>query len=116
MTELHAPPLPDNMTRPHRGVVTTAFAAIGVLGALAMVVPAWLLGGYFGITFAVLGGLMVVFDVGALLMAIHDRPRIQTGEIDPGGERWTLIGMVAAIAGLVVHAGLIVLHFFMIEM
>ncbi|MFP4053766.1 MAG: hypothetical protein ACLFV7_07880 [Phycisphaerae bacterium] len=116
MTEFHAPPLPDNVTRPHRGVVTTAFAAIGVLGALALVVPAWLLGGSFGITFAVLGGLMVVFDVGALLMAIHDRPRIQAGEIDPAGERWNRIALGAAIAGLVIHAGFVVLHFFQIKM
>ena len=117
MTEvIQLPPMPEDFTLPHRGVAISVYAAAGVLAALAFAIPAWILGGPFGITFALLATCTVILNIGALRMAIQDRPRIADGTMDPAGEKCNRIGLIVAIVGLIAQVGIGVAHFFQIEM
>jgi hypothetical protein len=104
------PPMPENILAPHRAVPVYILAAAGAIIGAGFSTISWTIGEEFAVTFAVMASLAVLFEIGALRIALADKASIAAGKMDPAGEKPVRIAQWVAVAGVVLHVGFLVGH------
>jgi hypothetical protein len=104
------PPMPENILAPHRAVPVYILAAAGAIIGAGFSTISWTIGEEFAVTFAVMASLAVLFEIGALRIALADKASIAAGKMDPAGEKPVRIAQWVAVAGIVLHVGFLLGH------